>query len=154
MELILLIVVSILIARYLERTQYRIAMMAHAVLFVVLWVFYFFGSELPLFVSLGKTWLGQDIYSSLHAAITSNYGGISLGFSSFFFVEILVLVSFAGVLTVGVIRSYKRIAKLIRLRAGWGFLRSDLPVVTYENTGVGTFGPMGKTYLVLGRLRN
>lgn len=154
MELILLIVVSILIARYLERTQYRIAMMAHAVLFVVLLVFYFFGSELPLFVSLGKTWVGQETYKFLHDAITANYDGISLGFSSFFFVEILVLISFAAVLMVGMIRSYKRIAKLIHLRAGCGFLKSNPPVVTYENTGGGTFGPMGKTYLVLGRLRN
>ena len=78
-------------------------MMAHAVLFAVLWVFYFFGSELALLASLGKIWVGQGIHTFLCDATTANYDRISLGFSSFFFVEILVLVSFAGVLMIGVI---------------------------------------------------
>lgn len=47
-------------------------MMAHVVLFAVLWVFYFFGSELPLFASLGKIWVGQETYKFLHDAITAN----------------------------------------------------------------------------------
>ena len=102
-------------------------MMAHAVLFAVLWVFYFFGSELALLASFGKIWVGQGTYTFLHDATTANYDGISLGFSSFFFVKILVPVSFSAVLMVGAIRSRERIAELIHLRASWGFLRSSLP---------------------------
>ena len=67
--------------------------MAHAVLFAILWAFYFFGSELALFASLGKILVGQGTHTFLHDATAANYDGISLGFSSFFFVEILVLVS-------------------------------------------------------------
>jgi prepilin-type N-terminal cleavage/methylation domain-containing protein len=95
--------------------------------FAVLWVFCFFGSELPSLVSLGKIWIGQGTYTFLYDAIAANYDGISLGFSSFFFVKILVPVSFSAVLMVGAIRSRERIAELIHLRASWGFLRSSLP---------------------------
>ena len=85
-------------------------MMAHAVLFAVSWVFYFFGCELALLASLRKIWVRQGTHTFLCDATTANYDGISLGFSSFFFVEILVLVSFAAVLMVVAIRSPERIA--------------------------------------------
>ena len=154
MELILLIVVSILIARYLERTRYRIAMMAHAVLFIATLVVYFFSGEIALFAALGKRWLGVETYMMVNDVFVDRVYIFSYGLSSLLAVEIFIMVSLVAVATFALIRSYKKVVKMIRLRSsgGYGYIN---PLLCHEDKQeVRCHDPPGKTYLILGRLRN
>ena len=154
MELILLIIASVLIARFLERTKYRVAVMAHAVLFIFLSFVYFFGTDLALFARLGRFWFGAKAYDFLHEAFATSSDGLSLGFTAFFVVEIVLLLSIAALAMIAMVRSYKRILKLVRMRACWGFIEADSLDSQNDIDGGRSFGYRGKTYLALGRLRN
>ena len=110
MEFLLLLLCSVIIARFLEK-RFKIATIAHAVLFVVIFCFYILGSDLEILVKAGINTFGEEDYSNIHGAIADNVEVLSISFSSLLVVEAFTF----GVASLIAIRTaIKGLKKLIK----------------------------------------
>ena len=108
-EFVLLIICSIFLARYLEKRS-KIISTAHAILFIVLMVFYFFTSEHPLIATAAHNVLG-DNYKFIHEAFVESAHYSRAGFSTLFIVEIVINLTISVVGVIGAIKAFKLIVK-------------------------------------------
>ena len=153
MELILLLITSVLVARILERSKYHVAVVAHAVLFVFMFLVYFFASDWKPFVDLGKQWLGERLYIDLHDALIAGFDSVHYGISAFLIIEIVIMLSAASLAVVAMVRGYKKIVKYIRVRASLGLVEPSLVPSCGECASTYSANPTGNIYLTLGQLR-
>lgn len=109
-EFILLVICSIFLARYLEKRS-KIISAAHAILFIVLMVFYFFNTEFPLVVKAATNMFGVDNYKVIHEAFVESSMYSRIGFSSLFAIEIVINSTIAIVSIIATIKAFKLIVK-------------------------------------------
>ena len=151
-ELIILVICSIVIARFLEK-KYRAASVAHAILFIVLSLTYIFASDFPLFVMVGKTWIGNTYYQQLHQALRGGVMIVNISMSALFVVELVTFAIAAIVSVVALIKWIKKLSKIIRTKNSTSFFvepfhySNNEPKTNYINSNQGN-------YLVFARLLN
>ena len=151
-ELIILLICSVFIARFLEK-KYRVASVAHAILFIALSLVYLFASK-NSYISFALTNIvGEKAYHVIHEMLVDNVKFFNSGISALLITEI---VTFAIVSIFGVVAAIKGIKKLVK------FIKLENKTLVIENffTEIGLYpcrdniDTFSKTYLIFGKLLN
>lgn len=151
MEIILVIICSIIAARYLERKM-KVASIAYSVLFVFSSVFYLFSSDFKWFVIASKNILGQ-YYPIVHETLRSGITIANFSLSAIIVLDTLIAFTIAVVSTIVAIKGIKKLLSKIkfkqtRLVYKANLINDDLrPNLVQINNG-------RNNYLVLCQLRN
>lgn len=153
-ELIAFSVCSVIIARRLEKTRYRMAVVFHAILFGVLLFVYAFASDVPFLAMAAKGWVGEDTYETAHEILRSSMAGIQLGVSAFFFVENAFLLMMILGLAIVALRGYRFLVRKAKLIRSAPVLFERLYPASSANPCAASVNVTRPTYLVLGQLRN
>jgi|GEM_PF-5197302 len=152
-QLVIFAIASTIVARYLERSKYVIAMVAHAVLFTVAFTIALLGSDIPILQWMFTQWMGKENYALVHSVFAESSSHASTIFSAFFAVEILTILSVVAAAMVTTIRAYKKfVAKNIRLSKpiSLGFVLPSTAKPAFNDAPNGCVW----NYLSLGHLRN
>ena len=152
-ELIIFFLCSVLIARCLEK-RYKIASMAHAVLFVFLGLVWVFTSEIELIEFAARNMVGDFYYEVLKEALTERMTMFHLGFSALLMAEAAIYMTIAIASIVIFFKGLKKLGKLIKfndrpLAASFGFAAPAKPILANAYPG-----NRRDTYLETRRLRN
>ena len=152
LELGLLLLTSIITARFLEK-RYRLASVFHAILFIVMAVTYFFASEEPFLARLALNMLGEDGYRIVHNTMTDCLDLFHIGFSSILAVEVVIFASVSMISAIILIRGIK---KVIRAFNGKHITPIQSPAYAVALPCGETTKPTGSLplYLLTRRLRN
>lgn len=113
LEILLLITTSIVIGSLLEKSKYRLAMIAHAVFVAFMFVAFYLASDWWVCVVSAQNVLGPDTYQIVHGAFVDSIDGISIGFSSVMILEIVVYGILIALATVSVLKAYKKVVKYL-----------------------------------------
>ena len=113
-ELILLIVLSIIIAAYLEKRS-SIATIAHAILFIGLSFDFLFATDLRFIQEAMINICGKDFYYNIHEAMVEPAKFIGLSVGTFAIVEISILVVLPFVSIVIFIKKIREEFKKLRV---------------------------------------
>lgn len=152
MEFVLIIICSIIAARYLEKKM-KIASIAYSILFIFSSIFYIFGSDFKLFALAGKNILGANHYEIIHDALHQGIIFANFSLSAIFIIDTLIFGITIIVSTILFIKGLKKLFKKIKIST------NNLNI-SYQNS-FEVFKPVVVTsyssqydYLVLGQLRN
>ena len=152
MEVALILICSVLAARFLEKRM-RVASIAHAILFIVCSVFYLFGSEFKLFVFAAQNMIGKNNYAIIHSALKEGVTFVNFSLSSIYVIEVIVFGTIAIVSTVLFIKGLQKAAKRIKIKSFILKLEQPVDNGNFFNQIVQTINGR-HNYLVLGQLRN
>jgi len=151
MEFVLLLVCSIIIARFLEK-KYRIASVLHAILFVVMFSFYMFSTNLWLLSDVAKFWAGE-YYEIIHSALTDSVTIVNFSFSAFLVVELSIFAAISMIVFISLIKGFKRIVRNMRVKTicdlmqNYNHANTIFVSQNYEPT-------YQQNYLIYSKLRN
>lgn len=114
MKYLLLIVCSIISARFLEK-KYKVASIAHTVLFVLMSFIYLTSSEIPMIQFAMKNILTEPYYIALNEIISETIFGFHIGVSTLFIVEFITYTIVSIVSVFVAIKTIKGLVKRVRL---------------------------------------
>ena len=152
MEVILILICSVLAARFLEKKM-RVASIAHAILFICCSVFYFFGSDFKLFAYAAKNMIGENNYAVIHSALKDGVRFVNFSLSGIYVIEVLVFGTIAIVSTILFIKGLKKVAKKIHIKSFILKLKQPIEQGNFFTQIVNCINGR-HNYLVLGQLRN
>lgn len=155
MELILFVLSSILIGRVLEKTKYRVAVICHAIVFYILLVTYFFGSDWEAITKIGNALFGESTYGTLHAAFSGSVVKVArIGYSALAIAEIVTLMSLIFIAIRGVIKAKAKLLRLIKINKYERVI--SVPVIRMDKGPIfnASYYSGKDTCLRLSRLRN
>lgn len=151
-ELVLLVVLSVFTERLL-RKRYKIASIAHSVLFVFLFIMFMFTTDFKPIQNFMISWMGKVYYESLYDAMTIPVKALDYGISGVLAIDIAMFVLIPLVSVVAIINEEKEHFKGIKIIYDYfRFLLVNLliffaPHKSYEVS-------KKHIYLVFGRLLN
>ena len=153
MELALLLLSSVIIARFVAKRSIVISV-AHSVLFVFLMAVWPFTTESHLVTSFMAELMPGNSYAILHEAFAGTGEYIGLGFSAVLVVEIVSVMSTSIALIISSIKTLKAIRRLLKkgivrktVFVGTSNFTTDVPAYDFHQVKSGT-------YLQLCQLRN
>lgn len=155
MEIIFFILSSILVLRVLDKTKYRVAFIAHFVLFIMFFLIYLFSSEWEVLMNLGQALIGKQAYAFLHEAISEPVVlGTRLCYNAIMLGEIITALSLIFLATRALIKTKAKVLKYVQLRRSSFIQSSPIPMSERGNESLFSAFFGRNTYLVLSRLRN
>lgn len=152
LELAVLLLLSIITARFLER-RYHVASVAHAILFVLLLAVTLFTTDIPFIKAAMMNWMGELYYNSLYDALHDTVTFVNIGLSAIIIVEITVFVLVPLLSIVAIIEEIREQLKEMKVKVDFSaFIPSfinlvDDPKKDFRHTE-------NEIYLVLGKLLN
>lgn len=151
MEFLLFILASILVGRVLEKTKYRVAVVAHAILFVILMVVCFFGSNNFVVANIASGLVGEEPYEALHYAFSKAIIGTKIGYSSLAIAEICIALSFLLLAMRSFLIARGKALSLIKMKKGRAFpsIKEDKGFMAIDS-----LANKPNVYLVYGHMRN
>ena len=105
MDLLVLIILSIVTLRYLDKRS-KVAFVAHSVLFAVLLFLSLFTTNLPWVANVMSSVCGEEAYVALREALIEPAGAV---FSAFYIIIMLEIVYLAYFIARGFLQVYKKI---------------------------------------------
>ena len=152
LELVLLVLLSIVTSRLLEK-NYKVAYIAHSVLFIFLVAVFFFTTDIPVIQNMMINWMGEDYYESLYDSIRGTTYIINLGLSGIVVMEIVILVMLPLLSVVAFIQYVRDQFKEMKLKTSFEYLiPSFITLVEYPEKDFRH--TQNETYLILGKLLN
>ena len=152
-ELFLLITISLITGRLLHK-RYKVASIAHAVLFVLLFVMFMATTDIAYIKEFMISWMGKVYYTSLNEALSVPVQVLNGGISTILVVELAVFIFFPLLSVVALIKEFKEQFKELKLQ------KADLSTF-FKSLIILVFNPFkdfkhtqNETYLILGRLLN
>lgn len=148
-----LIVCSIFLARYFEK-HYRVATIAHAILFIVASFIHLFCSDVSFTVYAMKNIFGEHYYGLIRSVFVENVYIFNISFSALFAVEIASYITVSVLAIIALIKGFKKLVKFFQVK-------KNNPIVTNLFNLINNLYPSRvqidekrKTYLILGKLLN
>ena len=151
-KLIILIVLSIFTARVLER-RYKVAAIAHSVLFIFTLVFFCFTTDLPLIVKAMNNIIPKMYYDALKDALLTPAKVLNFGLSGILVLD-CILYLFVPILSIiALIKEAREQFKEMKIKANVkvmvGYVINLVldPIKDFKHN-------KNETYLILGKLLN
>ena len=115
MQLILLLISSVIIARFVEKKS-RVISVAHAILFTVLLVFTIFTSDNPaILLALDNLFPDKELLSIFTEALKDSSSVFTLSFSVLFTLEMTVIASTCIAVAISIRKAIKAIRQAMRI---------------------------------------
>ena len=92
-EIIVFLGISIVIGRIFDHMKYRVATIAHAVLFVLLSLIFFFGTDASVIAYSARGLVGEEVYETIHGFVLQYQHGISYGLSLLVVADLIVVLT-------------------------------------------------------------
>ena len=151
-QLIIFAIASTIVARYLEKAKFVVAMIAHAVLFTVAFSIALLASDIPLIQGVFINLMGEQSYALVHSVFVESAFHASTIFSAFFAIEIFTILSVVLAAMVATIRAYKKlVAKKLKVSKP---LLPGFPIPSSVSSDSTPHLASTWNYLALGQLRN
>ena len=152
-ELIIFAIASTIIARYLEKAKFVVAMIAHAVLFTFAFAIELLASDIAIIQGVFINLMGEDAYEFVHGVLAESSANMAIGYSAFFFVEIIAILSAVLAAMIAVIRGYKKIVAE-KLKVSKPVAIAPLMPAMADNAPPTRVSGQSWNYIALGRFRN
>ena len=152
-QTLLPLVLSIVIARYLDRKKYRVASIAHSILFIFLSFVFVLSTDIPVFVIASTNIFGEEYYSAIHEALVMTISTTKGSLSAFLVIELVIYIFlpiFAAIIVAKQIKEQLMKIKMRKPNYEFGYLNIQNGFNPIEDQRYS----QNKTYLVLGRLLN
>lgn len=151
-EFFILLICSIFIARFLEK-KYRVASVAHAILFIILSLVYLFASK-NSYISFGLTNIvGEKAYHVIHEMLVDNVKFFNSGISALLITEIVTYTIVSVFAVVAAIKGIKKLVKCIKINQK-GLVINNFATETGLYPCRDNIDTFSKTYLIFGKLLN
>jgi len=150
MNLILLCVSSIFLARFLEKRM-RVASIAHAVLFIVISFAFLFNSGFALVDRAMINLFGEEDFNLVHESLVANEHLFAGSISGLLIIETITFISISIVAIIGLIKGFKKL--LEKFSPGFKF-NLDSTETTYVHSFESVLHNHQFRYLILKHLRN
>jgi len=150
-ELILLLTLSVITARLLEK-RYKVASVAHAIFFIFISMVYLLTTDLALIKEAMINWMGEKLYESINSALSTPVVIMNIGISAVLVFEVAIFILVPILSIAAFIQKVKDDAKEIDIKCPYlklfGFFKKDLyPSKDFRYNKL-------ETYLILGKLLN
>ena len=149
---IILIVCSIFIARFLEK-RYKVATIAHAILFIVASVIHLFTSNVSFTMYAMQNIVGKYWYEIVRSVFEEGAVFFNITISSILVVEIISYIIFSIFAIVSLIKGFKKLIKYFQVKNNNPIIVSYYPQPDLSPIRV-QIDNSSKTYLMFGRLLN
>ena len=152
LELILLLVISVITARLLDK-RYKVASVAHAILFVFQLVMFLFRTDISLIRNLMISWMGEKSYWAFNSALTTPVSILNGGISGVLMLEFILFVFVPLLSIVAFVKDIKDTFKELKVRVNIKIIISYIinlvldPIKDFKHN-------KNETYLILGKLLN
>ena len=152
MEIILLLICSVILARYLERKM-KVASIAYSVLFTVSFAYYLFGSDIKFFAIAARNMVGADYYELIHEVLNGGVLIANLSLSSIIIINAVIYL-IVGIVSVALfIKGLKKLVSKAKFNKKFVFDFVDHPMDLSPVEGV-QIQNFSNIYLLLCQFRN
>ena len=152
-QTLLPIVLSRVIARYLDRKKYKVASIAHSILFIFLSFVFTLATDIHIFVVAATNILGEEYYNAIHEALVMAIPSTCGSLSALLVIELVLYIFlpiFAAIIVAKQIKEQLMKIKMRKPNYEFGYLNIQNGFNPIEDQRYS----QNKTYLVLGRLLN
>ena len=152
MDLILFGVCSVIIARCLEKRM-RVASVAHAILFIVLFFFSLFTSGFPMIDQAMINTFGKDLFETVRDTLNETSPVYRSIFGSLFIIDLAIDIMTSIAVIILIIKGFKKFSKVVKLNKAPLIIKNILIKIRLLPNKV-LINNNRNQYLVLQQLRN
>ena len=152
MDLILLCFCSVIIARCLEKRM-RVASVAHAILFIVLFFFSLFTSGFAMIDQAMINTFGKDLFETVRDTLNETSPVYRSIFGSLFIIDLAIDIMTSIAVIILIIKGFKKFSKVVKLNKAPLIIKNILIKIRLLPNKV-LINNNRNQYLVLQQLRN